>query len=233
MRKILGILILLISFGLAAVGCDLNDPDRDILRIGTFYYTSLAPRITYKTEYLSLTKLGGEKTLREVEERLGDKFSGLYETIDVPYTLYTLYQGEKIIGYVHGINQKGKYGGLQVFLAYDTKGVIKHFYYQKLTSRQAQELRSPEFAAQFRGLSLQDFLNYDVQAGSGGSAAVQAIQNPSPADAADFLATLRAVKKNLILMDIFVFNKNQPLSLANASQLPLNKGSQKIFYKGD
>ncbi|MDR1323730.1 MAG: hypothetical protein LBK68_04750, partial [Candidatus Margulisbacteria bacterium] len=111
MRKIFGFLILLISFSLAAVGCDLNDPDRDILLIGAFYYTSLKPPITYKTEYLSLTKLGGEKTLREVEERLGDKFSGLYETIDVPYTLYTLYQGEKIIGYIHGINQKGKYGG--------------------------------------------------------------------------------------------------------------------------
>ncbi|GBR72740.1 hypothetical protein NO1_0236 [Candidatus Termititenax aidoneus] len=208
MRKIFGFLILflLIGFGLAAVGCDLNDPDRDILRIGT-YYTSLSPRITYKTEYLSLTKLGGEKTLRAVEERLGDKFSGLYETIDVPYTLYTLYQGEKIIGYVHGINQKGKYGGLQVFLAYDTRGVIKHFYYQKLTSRKAAELRSAEFAGQFAGLSLQDFLSYAVQTGSGGSAGVQAIQNPSPEDAADFLATLRAVKKNLILMDIFVFNK--------------------------
>jgi hypothetical protein len=207
-RKIFLVLILLAGFAIAAVGCDLNDPDRDILRIG-LYYTSLAPRITYKTEYLSLAKLGGEPLLRAVEERLGDKFQGLYETIDVPYTLYTLYQGEKIIGYVHGINQKGRYGGLQVFLAYDTQGVIKHFYYQKLTSRQAQALRAPEFAAQFRGLSLQDFLNYDVLSGAGGSAGVQAIQNPSPEDAADFQATLRAVKKNLILMDIFVFNKNR------------------------
>ncbi|MDR1453742.1 MAG: hypothetical protein LBJ25_07215 [Candidatus Margulisbacteria bacterium] len=217
MSKIFWLLILLIGLAPAAVGCDLNDPDRDILRIGT-YYTSLRPRITYQTAYLSLEKLGGEKTLREVETRLGDKFSGLYETIDVPYTLYTLYQGEKIIGYVHGINQKGRYGGLQVFLAYDTQGIIKHFYYQKLTSRQAQELRSPEFSAQFSGLSLQDFLNYDVQTGSGGSTKAQAIKNPSPADAADFLATLRAVKKNLILMDIFVFNNKERTSPPQRSQ---------------
>ncbi|MDR2429034.1 MAG: hypothetical protein LBD62_04435 [Candidatus Margulisbacteria bacterium] len=215
MRKIFLFLILLAGLAPAAVGCDLNDPDRDILRIGAFYYTSLPPRITYKTEYLSLAKLGGEKILREVEERLGDKFSGLYETIDVPYTLYTLYQGEKIIGYIHGINQKGKHGGLQVFLAYDTQGIIKHFYYQKLTSRKAQELRSVEFAGQFAGLSLKDFLSYAVQTGAGGSAKVQAIKNPSPEDAADFLATLRAVKKNLILMDIFVFNKKENKFLQN------------------
>ncbi|GBR76451.1 hypothetical protein NO2_0993 [Candidatus Termititenax persephonae] len=215
MKKIILTLLLfcgLLASSFAAVGCDLNDPDRDILRIGAFYGTAPGPRLTYKTEYLSLTKLGGEKTLRAVEERLGDKFSGLYETIDVPYTLYTLYQGDQIIGYIHGINQKGKYGGLQVFLAYDTAGSIKHFYYQKLTSRQAAELRSPEFAAQFSGLSLQDFLNYAVQTGSGGSSKVQAIKNPSPEDAADFQATLRAVKKNLILMDIFVFNKSQSIS---------------------
>ena len=217
MRKIFWFLILLTGFVLGAVGCDLNDPERDILRIG-LSFTSLKPRITYKTSYLSLAKLGGEPLLREIEERLGDKFSGLYETIDVPYTLYTLYQGEKIIGYIHGINQKGKYGGLQVFLAYDTNGVIKHFYYQKLTSRKAQELRSEAFAAQFHGLSLKDFLSYDVQSGTGGSAGVQAVQNPDPADTADFLATLRAVKKNLVLMDIFVFNKTNPsVSLTRAS----------------
>lgn len=201
MLKIFWLLILLAGFAPAAVGCDLNDPDRDIQRLFP------GAKVTYKTAYLSLARLGGEKTLRAVEERLGDKFSGLYETIDVPYTLYTLYQDGQLAGYIHGINQKGRYGGLQVFLVYDPDGVIVNFYYQKLTSRQAGKLRSPEFAKQFTGLSLRDFLSYDVLAGAGGSAGAQVIKNPDPADRTDFLATLRAVKKNLILMDLFVFNK--------------------------
>jgi hypothetical protein len=199
------LLFVLLQNAFAAVGCDLNDPDRDILRIG-LAFTSPGPPLTYKTTYLSLERLGGEKLLREVEERLGDKFSGLYETIDVPYTLYTLYQKDKIIGYIHGINQKGRYGGLQVFLAYDPQGVIKSFYYQKLTSRQAARLRAADFGQQFHGLTLKDFQNYAVQTGTGGSARVAAIQNPDPDNMEDFRATLRAVKKNLILMDIFIFN---------------------------
>jgi hypothetical protein len=184
----------------AAVGCDLNDPDRDVKR--------LFPDSTgYKTAYLSVDKLGGQPLLQEIETRLGDKFQGLYETIDVPYTVYTIYKGDNIIGYIHGINQKGQYGGLQVFLSYDAQGNIRDLYYQKMTNRKTAELRSADFAKQFAGLSLADFKTYNPQTAAGGSAKVLAIKNPSGGDATDFNATLRAVKKNLILMDIFVFNK--------------------------
>ncbi|MDR2192828.1 MAG: hypothetical protein LBO62_08140, partial [Endomicrobium sp.] len=108
----------------AAVGCDLNDPDRDVKR---FFPQSTS----YKTDYFSISKLGGAPLLKEVEEKLGDAFDGVYETIDVPYTLYTIYKGNEIIGYIHGINQKGKYGGLQVFLIYSPNLTIENFYYQK------------------------------------------------------------------------------------------------------
>jgi hypothetical protein len=206
MRKILLPLVLVLGFAgraFGAVGCDLNDPDRDVKR--------LFPESTsYKTAYLSVDKLGGQPLLQEIETRLGDKFQGLYETVDVPYTVYTIYKGESVIGYIHGINQKGQYGGLQVFLSYDTRGVIRNFYYQKMTNRKAAALRTDDFAGQFTGLSLVDFQNYNPQTASGGSAKVAAIKNPIPGggDATDFNATLRAVKKNLILTDIFVFNKN-------------------------
>ncbi len=203
MRKILLPLILVLGFGaraFAAVGCDLNDPDRDVKR--------LFPESTsYKTAYLSVDKLGGQPLLQEIETRLGDKFQGLYETVDVPYTVYTIYKGDAVIGYIHGINQKGQYGGLQVFLSYDAQGGIRGFYYQKMTNRKAAGLRSDDFAKQFAGLTLADFQSYNPQTASGGNAKVAAIQNPSTEDATDFNATLRAVKKNLILTDIFVFNK--------------------------
>ncbi len=102
----------------AAVGCDLNDPDRDVKR--------LFPGSTgYKTIYVSIARKGGDALLKEVEARLGDTFKGLYETADVPYTMYEVYKGDELMGYIHGVNQKGTYGGLQVFLAIDRQGVIR------------------------------------------------------------------------------------------------------------
>ena len=182
----------------AAVGCDLNDPDRDVKR--------LFPESTgYKTLYVSITKRGGEELLRKIEARLGDTFKGLFETADVPYTMYEIYKGSELIGYIHGANQKGTYGGLQVFLALDPKGIIRGFYFQKLTSRAAKAFRDPAFGSQFLGLSLKDFYRYDVVTGKEEpSGPVSRIKNPDPAFEQDFRAALRATKKNLILADEFL-----------------------------
>jgi hypothetical protein len=182
----------------AAVGCDLNDPDRDVKR--------LFPGSTgYKTLYVSIAKKGGDALLKKIEARLGDSFTGLFETADVPYTMYEIYKGADLIGYIHGTNQKGTYGGLQVFLALDLKGVIKGFYFQKMTSRAAKAFREPAFGDQFLGLSLEDFYNYDVVSGrEEPSGKVGRIKNPDPASEKDFRAALRATKKNLVLVDEFL-----------------------------
>ena len=119
----------------------------------------------YKTLYVSIARKGGEPLLREIERRLGDTFKGLFETADVPYTMYEIYKGDLLVGYIHGVNQKGQYGGIQVFLALDTEGTIRAFYFQKLTSRAAKLFREPAFGKQFEGLSLKDFYAYDVISG--------------------------------------------------------------------
>lgn len=182
---------------LGAVGCDLNDPDRDVAR--------LFPDSTgYRTTYASIDKRGGEPLLRRVETRLGDRFHGIYETIDVPYTIYAIYNGKKKVGYIHGVNQKGQFGGIQVFVALDLDGRIKSFYIQKMTSQWAKKLRDPRFGKQFTGLSLKDFAPYDPVTGKG-PGKVAEIRNPAPEAEADFRAAMRAVKKNLILMDEFVY----------------------------
>jgi hypothetical protein len=182
----------------AAVGCDLNDPDRDVAR--------LFPGSTgYKTNYVSIDQRGGPALLSQVEDRLGDKFQGLFETIDVPYTLYEIFKGKDKIGYIHGVNEKGQYGGIQVFLVLDLDGVIKSFYFQKLTSRYGKELRDPKFGEQFVGLTLKDFYNYDVLTGKVSDASgVARIKNPVPEAEPDFKAALRGTKKNLILVDEFI-----------------------------
>jgi len=181
-----------------AVGCDLNDPDRDVAR--------LFPESTgYKTHYVSIDRKGGKPLLAKIESRLGDKFHGIYETIDVPYTIYEIFTGKKRIGYIHGVNQKGQFGGIQVFLVLDLEARIKGFYIQKMTSKYAGKLRDANFGKQFLGLTLKDFELYDVASGKT-FGKVEAIKNPAPEAEADFRAAFRATKKNLILMDEFVYS---------------------------
>ncbi|MCU0607863.1 MAG: hypothetical protein MUF78_10695, partial [Candidatus Edwardsbacteria bacterium] len=181
-----------------AVGCDLNDPDKDVKR--------LFPGSTgYRTEYVSIDRKGGDTLLLKIEQRLGDRFQGLFETADVPYTMYRVFRKKELLGYIHGVNQKGTYGGIQVFLALDTTGVIKSLYFQKLTSKAAARLREAPFGKQFAGLSLREFYKYDVVTGKeNGGDKISGIRNPAPDAAADFKAALRGVKKNLILVDEFL-----------------------------
>lgn len=203
---ILVFIFILTGYGAAwgAVGCDLNDPDRDVAR--------LFPESTgYKTIYTSVAQKGGDRLLTKIEKRLGDKFHGIYETIDVPYTIYEIFANKKKIGYIHGVNQKGQFGGIQVFLVLDLDGRIKAFYIQKMTSQYAGKLRDAKFGKQFVGLTLKDFDHYDVLSGKA-SGKVEAIKNPSPQAEADFRAALRATKKNLILMDEFVYSQRSASS---------------------
>ena len=155
---LLSLLVAVPAFG--AVGCDLNDPDRDVARL-------FPDSSGYRTYYASIDKRGGEPLLRKVEMRLGDRFHGIYETIDVPYTIYEVTSGKKKVGYIHGVNQKGQFGGIQVFVALDMGGRIKSFYIQKMTSQWAKKLRDPKFGKQFIGLTLKDFEPYDPVTGKG------------------------------------------------------------------
>jgi hypothetical protein len=178
----------------AAVGCDLNDPNNDVVR--------LYPESTsYKTTYVSLDK----PLLRRVEMRLGERFKAIYEPLEVPYTLYHIYNDKKVVGYIHGVNQKGQFGVIQVFVALDLSGIIKSFYIQKMSSPWAKKLRDSKFGRQFVGMSLKDFDSYDPISGKG-SGRLAEIRNPAPEAETDFYAVLRALKKNLVLMDEWVFS---------------------------
>jgi hypothetical protein len=205
LRTLISILLIIYLAGgplFAAVGCELTDPDRDVKR--------LFPESTgYKTLYVTIAQKGGDALLRRVEERLGDKFKGLYETADVPYTMYQVFKGKDLIGYIHGVNQKGQYGGVQVVLALDLEGNIRSFYFQKLTNQYAKLLRDPAFGRQFVGLNLKDFEDYDVVTGQAKPGSrIAAIKNPAPKAEVDFRAALRAAKKNLILCDEFLLSNN-------------------------
>jgi len=188
-KAILAIMMTLCGTGnlYAAVGCTLNDPDRDIKR--------LFPKATnYKTEFITIKERGDKKLAEEIEAKLKDKLEPVYESLDVPYAYYTVLKKKQTIGYVHGINQKGVYGGIQLILATDPNGVIIDCYYQKITSPESKKFKDKKFTKQFVGLSLADFYTKDLK---------KKIKDPSKNSAGDWLATLRGIRKNLILHDEF------------------------------
>jgi len=197
MKKFICVLValggaaVLVVNAFAAVGCTLNDPDRDVKRI--------FPESTgHKTLFITIKEKGGEPLKREIEARLRDVLEPVYESMDVPYAYYVVLQGRETVGYVHGVNQKGKYGGLQLILATDLDGRIIDFYYQKISSPEASRFKDPAFTAQFKGLTLEDFM--DAQG-------LSAIRDPSLKSGEDFRATLRGLKKNLLLTEVLLLEK--------------------------
>ncbi|HEX9135436.1 MAG TPA: hypothetical protein VF905_00645 [Nitrospirota bacterium] len=192
------ILAMRLSAGLAwgAVGCDLNEPDKDVKRL-------FPGSTSYKTVTLEVRKVGGNQLLAKIEEKLRDKLHGLYETIDEPYTIYQIYANNRKIGYIHGVNQKGIYGGIQIFLALDLNQRIKAFYIQKMSGQYAEKLRDSQFGKQFVGLTLEDFEQFDFKSLKGTGRAAE-IKNPAPEAGYDFKYILRGTKKNLILVNEFI-----------------------------
>jgi len=166
----------------AAVGCSLNDPDRDVKR--------LFPESSgYRTDFIAIKEIGSEALFRKIEQELGDKLDTVYEAIDVPYSFYDVLKGKEVIAHIHGVNQKGTYGGMQLILATDLNGKIVNFFYQKMSSPEAAKFMDKNFTSQFIGLTLDDFKKGDLK-----------INDPSAKNHEDFLATLRGLKKNLILL---------------------------------
>jgi hypothetical protein len=198
------LIILLPEYLSSAVGCTLKNPDRDIKRI--------FPEATnYKTEFFSIKEKGGKRLKREIEEKLKDKLNPKYESLDTPYAYYTVYKNKKVIGRIHGVNQKGIFGGMQIILATNKEGKIIEFYYQKILSPVAKKFKSKNFRRQFIGLSLADFYIHDYmikkEINDISSDKIVRIKPPSKKFQKDFLATLRGIKKNLILLDIFILKR--------------------------
>jgi hypothetical protein len=183
------VLIFSVRAAYAAVGCSLNDPDRDVKRI--------FPESTgYKTIFVTIKEKGGEALKKEVEEKLKDKLEPVYESLDVPYAFYTVLKGKDSIGYIHGVNQKGKYGGMQLIVVTDLNGRIVNFYYQKMSSPEASKFMNTKFTAQFNGLALDDFIMGNIS-----------VNDPSANSPEDFRATLRGLKKNMILLDLLLLSQ--------------------------
>lgn len=192
---------------LAAIGCTLSNPAQDL--------KSLFPDMSsYKEELKEFSRLNdGPALFKALKDRLGSDLDAIYETYETPYTLYTVYKGKAQLGIVHGVNIPGKGGVIQVFLSTDPKTAeIRRFSFQRLESPAAKSLRSKDFRAQFQGLTLADFYKHDYYAAvEPGAAAdkVGRIKPPalSPEGKPDHEASMRGIRKNLILLDFFVYGR--------------------------
>jgi hypothetical protein len=192
----------------AAIGCTLSNPARDL--------KSLFPAMTsYREDVKELGRLpqglAGYEALRE---RVGGDLDPVYEAFDTPYTLYSVFAGEAKIGYVHGVNVPGRGGVIQIFLAIDPEtAAIGRMFYQRLESPGGAALRNPATLGQFAGLSLADFYKHNYFAAADPENEADRVGRLAPpadlpeAAQPDWAATLRGVRKNLILMDLFAFDR--------------------------
>ncbi len=203
-----GLCLLLGTQAFAAIGCTLSNPAQDL--------KYLFPAMTsFKEELKEFPSLpDGKKLYAELSERLGSDLDPIYEAYETPYTVYQVFKGEEKIGIVHGVNVPGKGGVIQVFLSANPKGgEIEKFFFQRLESPAGNELKKKEFRAQFVGLSLADFYKHDYykQAkGKSGADKLAKIERPKGLSAdgeQDYEATLRGLRKNLILLDFFVYGR--------------------------
>ncbi len=202
-----GVMMAMSQQAFAAIGCTLTNPAEDL--------KYLFPEMTsYKEDLKELTRLDNGTALYEsLRDRLGSDLDPIYETYETPYTLYSVYKGDKKIGVVHGVNVPGKGGVIQVFLSTDpSTGEIHRLFFQRLESPIARQLRSNEFRTQFEGLSLADFYKHDYYAkAEPGATADKVAEIKTPTmDATgrpDYDASIRGIRKNLILLDFFVYGR--------------------------
>ena len=191
----------------SAIGCTLSNPAEDL----KYLYPEMT---TFKEELMEFPKLpDGAALFKGLRTRLGSDLDPIYETYETPYTVYSVFKGAAKVGVVHGVNVPGKGGVIQVFVATDPKtGEIKSFFFQRLESPAALQLRSKEFRAQFDGLSLADFYKHDYYASAQPGAKADklaAIKPPAldPSGKPDYEASIRGLRKNLILLDYFVYGR--------------------------
>jgi hypothetical protein len=190
-----------------AIGCTLSNPAEDL----KYLYPQMT---TYKEELKEFPRMpNGSSLYKGLKARLGSDLDPIYEAYETPYTVYNVFQGSTRIGVVHGVNVPGKGGVIQVFLSLDpATAAIQKFFFQRLESPAARALRDKQFRDQFTGLTLADFYKHDYYAAAepGAKADKAGAIKPPAIDAAgkpDYQASLRGVRKNLILLDYFVYGR--------------------------
>lgn len=226
MTLVAAVMIAIPQAAFAAIGCTLSNPAQDL--------KYLFPEMTsYKEDLKEFTRLkDGQELFNSLKDRLGSDLDPIYETYETPYTVYSVYKGQVKIGIVHGVNVPGKGGVIQVFIWSDPKtGEIRRFFFQRLESSAAHALRDKAFRSQFEGLTLADFYKHDYYAATEPAATadkVGHIKPPKldPSGKPDYETSLRGIRKNMILLDFFVYGRRFEPYFERARQAIKSKGGK-------
>lgn len=210
----------------AAVGCTLSNPAQDL--------KSLYPGMTtYKEAVYEMQAMpDGRQLFDALKARLGSDLDPVYETFETPYVVYSIYEGEKLIGIVHGVTVPGEAGVIQIFISADSAtGTVSMVFYQRMESPVSRYLKKREFLRQFNGLTLADFYKHDYLSVSGDESVtdkVGLVTNPLPDSLgiSDYNATIRGVRKNLILLDFFVYGRRNEPFFEKSRELLAGTGSR-------
>jgi hypothetical protein len=230
MRNVL-LVVTVAAFGLsehafAAIGCTLSNPSEDL----KYLYPQMT---TYKEDLYEFPRMkGGAELFKALRERLGSALDPIYETYETPYTVYSVFQGANKIGIVHGVNVPGKGGVIQVFLSLDPKTAeIRSFFYQRLESSAARQLRNKDFLKQFEKLTLADFYKHDYYAAADPKnkadrvGLIQKLELDAGGQQ-DYEASLRGVRKNLVLLDFFIYDRRSEPFFERARQASKGKSGK-------
>lgn len=236
MRKILFIVIALLCSVLApraasaAIGCTLSNPALDL----KYVYPAMT---SYKEDIFSFSTLReGKVAFAGFPTRLGAALDPVFDLFDTPYTVYSVYQGDQLIGIVHGVNVPGRGGVIQIFLSIDpTQRTIRELFFQRLESNAAKLFRDTTFRKQFAQLSLADWYMsdyYEKIDPNHERALSQKLTAPSglsESSRQDYHAIMGGTRKNLVLLDIFLFNRaSDPyFERAHASIKTLGEGTDR------
>jgi hypothetical protein len=191
----------------AAIGCTLSNPALDL----KYVYPDMT---SYKEEVYTFSALKeGKQLFSSLEPRLGAAPDSVYDTIETPFTVYTVFRGNERIGIIHGVNMPGKGGVIQLFLAIEpTTRAIKQLFFQRLESSDAKMLRGAAFRNQFSSLTLADWYMHDYYRAKGDDEkdrifAIKPPEGLSRSGIEDYSTIMRGVRKNLVLLDFFLFER--------------------------
>lgn len=206
-----------------AIGCTLTNPAQDL--------KFLFPEVTsFKEEVREFRHFkDGQKLYDELKVRLGSDLDPVYEAYDTPYTVYTVFKGSELIGVVHGVNVPGRGGVIQVFLATNpATGAIDNFFFQRLESPEAKALKNRDFRRRFHGLTLADFYRHDYFRQAEPASADDKVGTIIAGQTGqDFTASVRGIRKNLILLDMFIYNRLFEPYFKRSEELLRSKGATK------
>ena len=130
---------------LAAVGCSLNDPEGDLRR----FFPELTD-FTINFISFAVQDPAGHGVLAG---KLESTLDPVFETPDVPYTLYTVHSNGTLLGHVFGANQRGTYSNLQVIAVTGPDLSLRNVYLQKIRSPDYAIFQSEEFLAALGNVS--------------------------------------------------------------------------------